>query len=140
MDEPHIEELEAAQAAERDDPAGTARSWLLSVTDGTLCTTAVQRGVEGYPYGSVVPYALTPDGRPVLLLAHIAAHTANLKRDARASLFSRQPGIEGDPQAGWRLTVLGTMEQVPDGPDIAEIEARYREVVPAAARYRDTHG
>lgn len=138
--EPDPDEAAAAEAAaEGDDPATTARGWLLATSTATLCTTSVQRGIEGWPFGSVAPFALDAEGRPFVLIADIAAHTANLRRDPRASLLVRQPDEPGcDPQAGWRVTVMGTLVRV-DG-DEDGLEARYVERVPAARQYRATHG
>jgi putative heme iron utilization protein len=91
----------------------------------------------------------------VVYIAKIAAHTANLRHDARASLFVSQPGIDGDPQKGWRITVMGRMEElVPhdaevrgthpvarlDEAELDEIHARYVERIPFAEDYRQTHG
>lgn len=129
----------AAKAAEADDPSGHARQWLLENHAATLCTTSTKRSLTGFPFGSVVPFALTPDGRPVILIARIAAHTANLKADPRGSLFVRQPGLEGDPQKGWRITVMGRWAQVEPGPERDELHARYVERVPFAEGYLDTH-
>ena len=113
-DEHGLKIQQAAEAAWKDDAAATARGWLLQVSAGTLCTSSAQRGIEGYPFGSVVPFALTAEGLPYVLIADIAAHTANLRRDPRASLFVRQPEreVEGDPQSGWRVTVLGEMQRL----------------------------
>mgnify|MGYP000409511744 CR=1 FL=1 len=135
-----LSEIEAAaKAAEADDPSGHARQWLLENHVATLCTTSTKRSVKGFPFGSVVPFALTPDGRPVILIANIATHTANLKADPRASLFVRQPGLEGDPQKGWRITLMGTWAPVESGPERDEIHARYVERVPFAEGYLATH-
>jgi len=134
------ESVAAAEAAREDDPAGLARQWLLQTHAGTLCTTSCKRGVEGFPFGSVVPFALTPDGRPYILIARIATHTANLRADPRASLFVRQPDMQGDPQAGWRVTLMGTWEQVAaDDPSLPELHARYVQRVPTADGYLQTH-
>jgi heme iron utilization protein len=149
-------EAEAAEAAEAEDPAGNSRQWLLETVAGTLCTISSKGGLEGWPFGSVVPYALTGDGRPVIYIATIAAHTANLKADPRASLFVRQTDIEGDPQKGWRVAVMGRMEELvpedaaePRGSwararltraELDEVHARYVEKIPFAEDYRLTHG
>jgi heme iron utilization protein len=143
------EEQAAAAAAQRDTPAALSRRWLLESTDGTLCTVSAKAGLEGYPFGSVVPYALDERGRPVLLLANIAAHTANLRKDPRASLFVRQPRLEGDPQKGWRLTLMGTLRRLvindDEGQRVTEeehahVHARYAERVPEVVEYQRTHG
>lgn len=148
-------ELAAAEAAAGEDPAANTRQWLLETLSGTLCTLSAKPDLAGWPFGSVVPYALTGDGRPVIYIAKIAAHTANLKHDPRASLFVSQPGITGDPQKGWRVTLMGRMEElVPHGAEVrgthpvarvgedelAEVHARYVERIPFADDYQNTHG
>ena len=70
---------------------------------------------EGYPFTSLVTVATTPAGEPILLLSDLAAHTRNLKRDPRASLLLVAPGGEGgDPLAGARLTLTGTLARDDD--------------------------
>lgn len=135
-----VDEILAAEKAahEEDDPAALARLWLLETHAGTLCTTAARRGLEGYPYGSVVPFALTDEGRPIILIAGIATHTHNLKNDPRGALFVRQPGLEGDPQKGWRITLMGRWAQVPRAESDA-LHARYCERIPFAEGYLKTH-
>lgn len=150
------EQEAAAKAAEERDPGADVRRWLLEGTSGTLCTLAAKRELAGWPFGSVVPYALTSDGRPIILIANLAAHTSNLRHDPRASLFVQQPEVEGDPQAGWRVTVMGRFERlvplskrdelksekgvalIPDD-EYAEVDARYRARVPQSSRYHEMH-
>lgn len=146
----------AAKAAEERNPNADVRRWLLEGTSGTLCTLSVKRELAGWPFGSVVPYALTSDGRPFILIANMAAHTSNLRHDARASLFVQQPEVEDDPQAGWRITVMGRFEKVlPESKraqasdeagvvfvsdeEYADMDARYRARVPQSADYHNQH-
>lgn len=138
---PDPEQIAADAAARADDPGATTRQWLLETHTATLCTTSVHREVAGIPFGSVVPFALDARGRPFILIASIAAHTANLRQSPLGSLFVRQPELAGDPQAGWRITVMGTWEPVDrDDPGWPELHARYRARVPAAASHMRTHG
>lgn len=142
MDAPesHPDQVAAALAAKRDGPAATTRAWLLNTHSGTLCTTAVHRDIEGYPFGSVTPFALDERGRPFILIANIATHTANLRRDPRGSLFVSQPDVAGDPQAGWRVTLIGDWAPVAhDDPTLPHLHARYRQRVPDADGYLTTH-
>ena len=123
-----------------EDPGATVRRHLLRAASGTLCTSSVKSGIEGYPFGSVVPFALTPEGLPILFIARIAAHTHNLQADPRASLFVRQPGLHGDPQTGWRITLIGDWAPVKrDDPRHPHLHARYTQRVPAAEGYQQTH-
>jgi len=142
-------ERDAEAVARAADPAHDARSWLLSTTSATLCTLSAKPELEGFPFGSVVPFALDAAGRPVIYTAGIAAHTANMRRDNRASLFVRQPDVDGDPQSGWRLTLVGEFVKLSlhddDGAtqvtqaEHDDVAARYFERVPSARSYLQTH-
>lgn len=123
-----------------EDPGAEVRHWLLSATTATLCTLAAEQEVEGWPFGSLAPFALRADGTPIVLLSEIAQHTRNLRRDPRVSLFVRDPNATGDAQASWRVTVLGRAQTIAaDAAELEEIHARYRERVPGAKSYLDTH-
>ena len=145
----------AAEIAEQTgDPAGDVRRWLLETHHGTLCTLSVKRDLEGYPFGSVVPFAIDAQGRPFILIADIAAHTANLRKNPRGTLFIHDPHASGDPQSSWRVSVMGQFNRtLPKGSDsrhletanviddaeYADLHARYVERVPAAESYVKQH-
>ncbi|MEE2787689.1 MAG: DUF2470 domain-containing protein [Myxococcota bacterium] len=146
----------ASENALRKDPAINVRQWLQDVHAATLSTLSSKEGVEGFPACSVVPFALDENGHPFILIARIAAHTRNLFRDQRASLFIRQGLSEGDPQAQWRATLMGSMTKLvvsdptSDVPpsdyerlitpgEYEALKARYRERVPKADGYLTTH-
>jgi putative heme iron utilization protein len=82
------------------------------------------------------------DGRPVILVARIATHTANLRRDPRACLFVRQSNLAGDAQKGWRVSLMGRFENLADADPtlLEEVQSRYMERVPGAVGYRGAHG
>jgi heme oxygenase (biliverdin-IX-beta and delta-forming) len=80
-----------------------ARRFLRARRHGVLAT--ISRRVDGYPFGSVVPYLLDHAARPVIFISRLAEHTANLEADPRLSLLVSD-GRE-DVQAGARLTLLG---------------------------------
>ncbi len=89
-----------------EPPATVAKRVLRLASAGSLGTLAE----DGGPFASLVTVAATPGGAPILLLSDLALHTQNLKRDSRASLLLVAPGGEGgDPLAGARLTLAGTM-------------------------------
>lgn len=84
---------------------------LVSLTAmATLSTLSRKRA--GYPFGSLMPYALDPEGRPIFLISNMAMHTQNLKADPRASLFVGQVA-GGDPLGAARATVIGNVAPVP---------------------------
>jgi putative heme iron utilization protein len=57
-----------------------------------------------------VPYAVGESGDPLYLLSELAEHTRNLRADPRASLLVQDSLASADPQAGARVTLLGTAE------------------------------
>mgnify|MGYP003348909748 FL=1 len=76
--------------------ARDARLWLRAHRHGLLSTHS--RAVEGYPFGSVVPYVLDHDACPVLLISRLAEHTKNLEGDARVSLLINESGADVQAQ------------------------------------------
>ncbi|WP_336801262.1 HugZ family pyridoxamine 5'-phosphate oxidase [Kaistia sp. MMO-174] len=93
------------------DPVETGRAVIRSTIAGSLATL----DEAGNPFATLVTMATTVDLRPVLSLSDLAVHTQNLKRDPRASLLLVAPGGEtGNPLAGARITLVGTIERVDD--------------------------
>jgi len=151
----HAEPEAPATATVADDPASLARRWLLENTSGTLCTLSTAHRLEGWPFGSIVPFALDEQGRPLVLIAEIAEHTRNAELDSRVSLFVSEPNRSGDPQSGWRLNLAGHLtrlraahekphreaarDEVVSDEQLARLRARYIERVPAAATYAAEH-
>ncbi len=88
---------------------------------GTLSTISAK--VAGYPFGSLMPFALDERGRPTFLISRMAMHTHNLRKDGRASLFVEQPSADGDALGAARGTLVGDVAAVP-----AEEVARVREL------------
>ena len=85
---------------------------LISLTSvGTLST--LSRKHPGFPFGSLMPFALDPTGRPLFLISNMAMHTQNLKADPRCSLFVGQANADGDPLGTARATLIGRAESVP---------------------------
>ncbi len=92
-------------------PQELAKSLLRTSRAGTLAT--LDRN-SGYPFASLVNVATDIDGAPLILVSRLAAHTANLECDGRASLLLAEVG-KGDALAYPRLTVLGTFAPVAHG-------------------------
>jgi heme iron utilization protein len=103
--------------------------------DGMLCT--LSQKMDGWPFGSIAPYALTAAGEPLILISEIAEHTRNLRADARAS-FLVQASNTKDQQASARATLMGYAMPV-SPPFLEDAQQRYLEVVPNAVSYYATH-
>jgi putative heme iron utilization protein len=89
---------------------------------GSLST--LSRKQPGFPFGSVMPYALDLCGRPTFLISTMAMHTQNLHGDPRASLLVTQPDSSGDPLGASRVTVMGNVATILE-PQITEARALY---------------
>jgi putative heme iron utilization protein len=110
------------------DALKSARRVLRVAPSGALATVAAGGG----PFASLVTVATTAEGEPILLLSDLAEHTKNIKRDARVSLLLVAPSGEGgDPLAGARLTVSGTIVAETSGSHRRRFLARH----PEAAGY-----
>ncbi len=77
---------------------------------GSLATMSQKQ--PGWPFGSVMPYAVDESGRPIFLISTMAMHTKNLLAEPRASLLVAQPEIAGDPLGAARVTVMGKAARV----------------------------
>jgi putative heme iron utilization protein len=91
--------------------AERARTLLHLGRVGSLSTLSRKR--PGYPFGSLMPYALDVAGRPVFLISTMAMHTQNLQQDGRASLLVTQPEASGDPLGAGRVTLVGNGSPIP---------------------------
>jgi len=89
---------------------------------GSLST--LSRKLPGFPFGSVMPYALDDHANPVFLISTMAMHTQNLLADPRSSLLVTPPDAGGDPLGASRVTLLGNVLPVPET-DVAEARKLY---------------
>ena len=90
--------------------AERARTLLHLGRVGSLSTLSRKR--PGFPFGSLMPFALDGAGRPVFLISTMAMHTQNLQQDGRASLLVTQPEASGDPLGAARVTLVGNVSVV----------------------------
>ena len=112
--------------------AERVRTLLVSERVGTLATQSQRHA--GWPFASVMPYALTGDGAPLFLISGMAIHTQNLLADPRASLLVMQSGAGDDPLGSPRATLLGTASRVESSD---ALRAAYLERHPSASYWID---
>lgn len=93
----------------RAERADAVRRLLFEGRFGVLSTLSTRP--EGYPFGSLVPFAQGARGEPLLLLSALAQHTRNLRADPRACLLVAAPGVE-DPQQAPRAALIGKAVEV----------------------------
>ena len=112
----------SSQTAAEPTFAERARTLLYLGRIGALST--LSRKQQGFPFGSVMPYGLDENGRPVFLISTMAMHTQNLQADPRSSLLVTQPDASGDPLGASRVTLLGNALPIPE-PEVAEARRLY---------------
>jgi putative heme iron utilization protein len=121
----------AQRAAPAFDALALAKTLLRSVSAGALATLDAQ----GAPFSSLTSVATDVDGRPLLLLSRLAAHTGHLEADARASLMLARLG-RGDPLAHPRLTLTGRVSRLErDSVEHERVRRRFLAAHPKAALY-----
>ena len=113
-----------------------ARTLLLKEYRGVLSTHS--KSMPGYPFGSVVPYCLDDQGRPLILISRIAQHTHNLQLDAKCSLLVGERGAE-DVQAVGRVTLMAEAEKIIDHAQVEAAAQRYYRYFPESESYHSAH-
>lgn len=86
------------------------RNLLEQEKNGVLST--LSRKYEGWPFGSLTPYAISATGDPLIFVSLMAEHTRNLLADPHVSLFIQDTSVSENPQAQARATLLGFAEAV----------------------------
>jgi putative heme iron utilization protein len=107
------------------EPSYAERARTLAYLGRTGSLSTLSRKQAGFPFGSVMPYALDSRGRPLFLISTMAMHTQNLASEPRASLLITQDA-GGDPLGAGRVTLLGKVGLVPAA-DLAECRRLYLE-------------
>jgi len=102
--------------------ADRARTLMYANRVGYLSTLSLKQ--RGFPFGSLMPYALDDRGRPIFLISTMAMHTHNLQADPRASLLVTQPDVKGDPLGFARVTLIGNVAGVQES-EVAEAKKLY---------------
>src|SRR5437868_2615907 len=75
----------SAPTAPEPSHAERVKTLLVSERVATLATQSAKH--PGWPFASVMPYALDTDASPIFLISGMAIHTQNLLADPRASLL-----------------------------------------------------
>lgn len=112
-----------------------ARALLLDAYQGVLSTHSKE--MPGFPFGSVAPYCLDAEGRPLFLISELAQHTKNLRADPRCSFIVVAHGE--DIQANARLTLVGECRPLADAADIEGAAARYYRYFPDSTDFHRVH-
>ncbi len=112
-----------------------ARALLLKNSQAILSTNSVE--MEGYPFGSVVPYCLDRTGNPIVLISQIAQHTKNILADPKVSMITIEQNID-DVQVGGRLTWVADVISLQGAKSEAAAE-RYSRYFPQSKDFHTVH-
>jgi len=112
--------------------AAEVRNLMAKCSSGILSTHSER--MDGYPYGSVAPFAVDADGAPVFFFSNMAVHSKNLKRNGKASLLIHESaeGLEGG-----RVNLFGEISPVTTGGDLTRIRPIYLAKHPESAQWID---
>lgn len=113
--------------------ATQARELFRAARSGVLSSHSVK--FPGFPYGSALPHVTDHQGRPVVLISHLAEHTHNVQADSRVSFLVSPSGPE--LQASSRAALLGHAQALEVATGIQE---RYLRFFPEHAQYLDMGG
>ena len=121
------------------DTEGLAEKSKLLLQDcdySTLATQSLKH--SGFPFASVVPYALDELGRPLFLISSMATHTKNLKTDDHACLLVESSDSE-ERLAGARVSVIGNIAPIPkeNEAEVASASQVYLKKHPTARQWAD---
>jgi len=106
------------------EPSYAERARTLTYLSRTGSLSTLSRKQPGFPFGSVMPYGLDQQGRPIFLISTMAMHTQNLHADPRASLLVTQDDAAGDPLGASRVTLVGNVLPIPQS-EVAEARKLY---------------
>lgn len=99
-------------------PLGDCLSLLHRCQSAALATHSL--ALPGYPFVTVLPFAIGPDHSPWLLMSGLAEHCRNVQADPRVSLLLQPPAGQVWEQA--RMTLSGDLHaETPDDALLARL-------------------
>jgi hypothetical protein len=78
------------------EPSLAERARTLAAVGRIGSRSTHSRKFPGFPFGSVMPYAVDQQGRPVMFISSMAMHTQNLVQNAAAAVVEI-PGQHSGP-------------------------------------------
>eukprot|EP00879_Flechtneria_rotunda_P018248 GHRR01019143.1.p1 GENE.GHRR01019143.1~~GHRR01019143.1.p1 ORF type:complete len:206 (+),score=56.02 GHRR01019143.1:466-1083(+) len=97
---------EHQKTAARPSPAEYGRTLMTLARSCVLSTVSSHPSSSGFPFGSVVEFAVDSEGRPLLATSTLSPHTADLQADGRCSITVTAPGfkvVQDGGYQGWQI-------------------------------------
>lgn len=119
------------------DKSFACRNLLHSIDTGVLSTQMDHEGVI-FPYGSICPYVLMPNGDIIILISDIARHTKNIHVNPHVS-FTVFDYRKQNKQTAARCSILAIAELVDKPDEKVRVKNLYTHFFPDSLKYFDTH-
>lgn len=103
-----------APSSEVPEPSLAERARTLMHLGGVSSLSTMSQKHPGYPFGSVMPYAVDDGGAPIFLISAMAMHTHNIKREPKCTLLVQPDDAGSDPLGGARISVMGDVTVADD--------------------------
>ena len=94
------------------EPSHAERARTLAYVGRVASLSTCSQKRQGWPFGSVMPYALDEGGRAIYLISSMAMHTQNIATDPKGSLLVTQSDVDGDVLGASRVTLMGEIARV----------------------------
>ncbi len=91
-----------------------------ALVERSLDAAMATHTAAGTPFATLVEYATTAGGAPLLCLSDLAEHTKNLAYGTRISLLVVDAEGNGPSLARSRVTLVGTLSRTDDDPALKE--------------------
>ena len=120
-------------SAAAGDRARQARELFRAARSGVLSSHSAK--FPGFPYGSALLHVTDHEGRPVVLISHLAEHTRNVEADSRVSFLvcPSGPALQASPRAA----LLGHARALEA---TTALQKRYLRFFPEQAQYLEIGG
>ncbi len=103
-----------APAMEGKGPSLAERARTLMQAGGHSSLATLSKKHAGYPFTSLMPYALDEQGRPLFLISQMAMHTKNIKDEPRTTLLVTEDSTAVTPLGAARISLMGLTNEVPE--------------------------
>ncbi len=115
-------------------PSLAERARTLMQIGGHSSLATMSKKHPGYPFSSLMPYALDDEGRPLFLISQMAMHTKNVRDEPRTTLLVTEDSAAGTPLGAARISLMGLTRQVP-ADEQAAVAERYLTWHPEARQW-----
>lgn len=105
------------------------------IKDGKVATLSTD--YKGCPFGSLTPYALDGEGRPIVYLSSLAIHTKNIGEKPDCSIMVAKVGDDLFNSA--RITLIGKMVKVVGDKDLEKEFFSKHADAKEFSKYHDFH-